>query len=53
MHHLNSVNNSGNMSGLTSAKNSNRPSQTSASEIERQSSHGVGDTLFEKAAILL
>jgi len=26
MHQLNSVNNSGNVSGLTSSKNSNRPS---------------------------
>jgi hypothetical protein len=35
MHQLNSVNNSGNMSGLTSSKNSNRPSKASNNEVER------------------
>ena len=53
MHQLNSVNNSGNMSGLTSTKNSNRPSKTSTNEYERQSSYGIGDNIFEKAALIL
>ena len=53
LHQLNSVNNSSNMSGLTSAKNSNRPSKASANEVERTLSHGVSDSIFEKASLIL
>ncbi|CDW91153.1 UNKNOWN [Stylonychia lemnae] len=54
MHQLNSVTNSGNASGLTSSKNSNRPSQASYNnDVSRQNSHGIGDSIFEKAALLL
>lgn len=53
MHQLNSVNNSGSISGLASSKNSNRPSKTSNYDLDRQSSLGVGDSIFEKAALLL
>ena len=54
MHQLNSVNNSGSIGGLASSKNSNRPSKVSNfNDLERQSSHGVGDSLFEKAALLI
>eukprot|EP00347_Sterkiella_histriomuscorum_P021912 403332338 len=53
MHQLNSVNNSNNASGLNSTKNSNRPSKASNQDIGRQMSHGVGDSLFDKAASIL
>ncbi len=41
------------MSGLTSSKNSNRPSKASNYDLDRQSSLGVGDSIFEKAAMIL
>jgi hypothetical protein len=53
MHHISSVNTSGNLSGLTSAKNSNRPSKTSANDVERTRSHGIADNIFEKASLLI
>lgn len=40
------------MSGLASSKNSNRPSKASDT-AERQLSQGIGDSVFEKAAVLL
>ena len=48
-HHLHSVNNSGSMSGINSAKNSNRPSKTS--DVQRTNS--VSDNIFEKASLIL
>jgi len=52
-HHLHSVNNSGSLSGINSAKNSNRPSKTSNNDVQRTNSHGLGDNIFDKASLIL